>query len=175
MTTPDPSREAFDRHVLTENGIYIRGHGWITRNKQGGYEYEDIQERWLTWQAAMAHASAELEQAHEARRQAQTELAAMQEKCNRIGLDIDLALRGEVNEQSPIAGRLKLIAEAGRWQSIETAPKDGTNFLALIGDQPYEARFDERGRVVRFMHTNFDCKPTHWAPLPVAPNLKGST
>lgn len=112
MTTPDPSREAFDRHVLTENGIYIRGQGWITRNKKGGYEYEDIQERWLTWQAAMAHASAELEQVHEARLQAQAELADMQEKRNRIGLDIDRALRGEVNEQSPIAGRLKLIAEA---------------------------------------------------------------
>lgn len=117
MTTPDPSRETFGRHVLTENGIFVRGHGWLNRDELGAYKHPDIQARWLTWQAAMAHASAELEQANEARRQAQAELADMQEKCSRIGLDIDRALRGEVNEQSPIAGRLKLIAQkAGQWK-----------------------------------------------------------
>ena len=44
------------------------------------------------------------------RQQAQTQLEAMQEKRNRIGLDIDRALKGQVNEQSPIVERLRLIA-----------------------------------------------------------------
>ncbi|MGF6211827.1 hypothetical protein [Comamonas sp. 4034] len=44
--------------------------------------------------------------------------------------------------------------KAGRWQPIETAPKDGSHFLALIGGLPYEARFDEHGRFIRFIHTN---------------------
>ncbi|MFA9286447.1 hypothetical protein ACCQ08_16785 [Comamonas sp. SY3] len=104
--------------------------------------------------------------------------------------------------------------EADRWQPIETAPRDGTHFLALIGGLPYEARFDEQGRFIRFIHTNiapgavwkihhqggrelreqhlppeepryvptgmiwqngFDFKPSHWAPLPVAPKQEGST
>lgn len=65
--------------------------------------------------------------------------------------------------------------EADRWQPIETAPKDGTHFLVLIEGQPYEARFNERGRCVRFIHTNFEDKPSHWAPLPAAPKQEGST
>ena len=44
------------------------------------------------------------------RQQAQTQLEDMQEKRNRIGLDIDRALKGQVNEQSPIVERLRLIA-----------------------------------------------------------------
>ncbi|MBB6580093.1 hypothetical protein HNP33_004224 [Comamonas odontotermitis] len=55
MTTPDPSREAFEKHVLTENGIYVRGIGWISRNEHGDYVATDTQRRWLTWQAAKAH------------------------------------------------------------------------------------------------------------------------
>ena len=51
---------------------------------------------------------------NEARRQAQTQLADMQEKCSRIGLDIDRALSGQVNEQSPVAGRLRIIAAPKR-------------------------------------------------------------
>lgn len=102
MTTPDPSREAF--------------YAWL-RTHEDEVGALDDPSALAVWQAAMAHKGAELQQAHEARRQAQTELATMQEKRNRIGLDIDRALRGEVNEQSPIAGRLKLIAQkAGQWK-----------------------------------------------------------
>lgn len=102
MTTPDPSREAF--------------YAWL-RTHEDEVGALDDPSALAGWQAAMAHKGAELQQAHEARRQAQTELATMQEKRNRIGLDIDRALRGEVNEQSPIAGRLKLIAQkAGQWK-----------------------------------------------------------
>ena len=122
MTTPDPSREAFEKWYIEDaQSLNISLRDWtreelmrayLERRQSGLYRSESANSEWKVWQAAMAHKGAELEQAHEARRQAQTELAAMQEKCNRIGLDIDRALRGEVNEKSPISGRLKLIAAA---------------------------------------------------------------
>lgn len=131
MTTPDPSRAAFEQWYIEDaQSLNISLRDWtrdelmrayLERRQSGLYRSESANSEWKVWQAAMAHKGAE---------------------C---------------------------------WQPIETAPKDGTNFLALIGDQPYEARFDERGRVVRFIHTNFDCKPTHWAPLPAAPKQEGSS
>ena len=162
MTTPDPSREAFGRHVLTENGIVVRGQRWLNRDELGTYRYPETQDRWLTWQAAMAHASAELEQAHEARRQAQAELADMQEKRNRIGLDIDRALRGEVNEQSPIAGRLNLIADSAA-QSVATLRQDAIalNLMRHVGLDKHVAR--ECEQIVRQLLQ------------PAAPKQEGST
>lgn len=110
MTTPDPSRAAFEQWYANYHDDACDNHGGIDCTNPKGIA-EDA------WQAAIAHKGAELEQVHEARRQAQTELADIQEKRNRIGLDIDRALRGEVNEQSPIAGRLKMIAQkAGQWK-----------------------------------------------------------
>lgn len=189
MTTPDPSHEAFEawaRSLPDKPNITREGDGYR-------YTYADF--LWDAWQAAMAHKGAEVEQAHEARRQAQTELADMQEKRNRIGLDIDRALRGEVNEQSPIADRLKMIAGAGRWQPIETAPKDKTILLGhrnshghwrtLRGEWFSQEEIDELWEdpdgvepgwfetsveaddVPNVWHTN----PTHWMPLPAAPNI----
>lgn len=40
------------------------------------------------------------------------------------------------------------------WRLIETAPKDGTPFLALIGGIPYKARYDEHGIFIWYMHSN---------------------
>ncbi|ULR87448.1 hypothetical protein [Comamonas sp. B21-038] len=102
MTTPDPSREAF--------------YAWLRTHEDEVGALDDTSAL-AGWLAGTRDLREELQRAHEARRQAQTEVAALQEKCNRIGLDIDRALRGEVNEQSPIAGRLKLIAQkAGQWK-----------------------------------------------------------
>lgn len=108
MTTLDPSREAFEKWIAGEYGEIVS----LDRRAGGRYEDPEAGCCWLGWRAAMDHASTELEQAHEARRQAQQELTDMQEKRNRIGLDIDRALKGKINEQSPIAGRLRMIAEA---------------------------------------------------------------
>ena len=174
MTTPDPSREAFEKwadDVFYDGACTISEDWSIERNL---YKTASHHMAFHAWQAAMAHKGAELQQAHEARRQAQTELATMQEKRNRIGLDIDLALRGEVNEQSPIAGRLKLIAEANRWQPIETAPKDGTVVLLAhpkgrIADGCHHPRYGA------WSWPYVMSEPTHWAPLPAAPKQEGST
>lgn len=61
------------------------------------------------------------------------------------------------------------------WQLIETAPKDGTRFLAYQGDREaprYECWWHEDG----FSHWDgwqdvwdSEPEPTHWMPLPAAP------
>lgn len=59
--------------------------------------------------------------------------------------------------------------ELGVWLPIETAPKDGTKILA----------FDDFNEimVVRYVFDSFfECgeyqvEPTHWMPLPEAPNI----
>ncbi|MGF6212396.1 hypothetical protein [Comamonas sp. 4034] len=155
MTTPDPSREAFEKHVLTENGIYVRGKGWITRNTHGGYEHEDIQERWLTWQAAMAHKG--------------------RDKCV---CTFSQRMVGDgcrhCNPQEYIDVLLAQIDEhhSERWQPIETAPKDGTTILLLctsggIADGCWDLR-DES-----WNYAYID--PTHWQPLPATPKQEGGT
>ena len=95
MTTPDPSREAFEKHVLTENGIYVRGIGWISRNELGDYVATDTQRRWLTWQAAMAHMHADCGGGQNSHESLQTRIDA-----------------GSTVGPNP------------GWQPIETAPKD---------------------------------------------------
>ena len=57
MTT-DPSREAFESHMLKigESGLSTVGMGTIARLEDGTYEKPSTQERWLTWQAATSHA-----------------------------------------------------------------------------------------------------------------------
>ena len=61
MTTPDPSREAFEKHILKigDTGLSTVGMGTIARLASGDYEKASTQERWLTWQAAMAHIQAD--------------------------------------------------------------------------------------------------------------------
>lgn len=53
------------------------------------------------------------------------------------------------------------------WQPIETAPKDGTWFLAYEADVPmYTAHWDEDG----WYDLEWKCRPTHWMPLPEPPS-----
>jgi hypothetical protein len=64
--------------------------------------------------------------------------------------------------------------EAGGWQPIETAPKDGTEILGI----QYHGRFSDPG-IVRWddsdqewwdMDADQYGFPTHWQPLPATPS-----
>ena len=66
-------------------------------------------------------------------------------------------------------------AEPAGWKPIETAPKDGTSFMAGWFDGPSNPGCNMRP-VKRYMgawwESNEDYKvrtPTHWMPLPAAP------
>lgn len=145
MATPDPSREAFEKHVLKigETGLSTVGMGTIARLASGDYEKSSTQERWLTWQAAVAHKAAHWSAAQNS------------PECSQTRMDAGSALL-------PNNG----------WQPIETAPKDGATILLLctsggIADGCWDIR-DES-----WNYAYLD--PTHWQPLPAAPKLEGST
>lgn len=61
------------------------------------------------------------------------------------------------------------------WQSIETAPRDGTGILAKLpdSDMPHTVKFWRGVWVLAWDHSalvNWD-EPTHWMPLPPPPSL----
>lgn len=82
-------------------------------------------------------------------------------------------LRQQVATLAYAAGQ----ASKQEWQPIETAPRDGTAvFVSLIGsDIPHPARFENgewRMTWDRYALSDLD-GPTHWMPLPAAPNQEG--
>lgn len=40
------------------------------------------------------------------------------------------------------------------WKTIDSAPRDGSVFCALIDRLPYLCRYDEDGRFIRYTHNN---------------------
>ena len=70
------------------------------------------------------------------------------------------------------------------WQPIETAPKDGTQFLAFeiftAFEEPLPRTFiaqwwpgNELNRADWTDSSSMYCTPTHWMPLPAAPEAVG--
>ena len=69
------------------------------------------------------------------------------------------------------------------WKPIETAPKDGTRIILLVNNYAIEAHYDNEGyyeskwEVVSLPVHGCGCcgdeneEPTHWMPLPAAPEL----
>lgn len=70
-------------------------------------------------------------------------------------------------------------APFGQWQPIETAPKDGTKFLAYpVFGKPCEVHIVWWEKLVRVSgwRAMFGVwsprEPTHWMPLPAPPDVK---
>ena len=170
----EPGREAFEKWQIKDRRNRIPElQGWT--DEQIIDLVQDSSDReWKIWQAAMAHKDAELE--------------AIKAQYARIGLDIDRALKGQVNEKSPIAGRLRLIAdhkEAGTWQPIETTPDQG-EYLVWGGTWNAEISDEKPSTVAHIIRDgNEYCvcgtdyygarivNPKGWMPLPAAPLPQG--
>ena len=68
-------------------------------------------------------------------------------------------------------------ALASQWQPIETAPKDGTSFLAFTAEGQCEVLWDGFRWSQVPCYSTYDgcgsavllCDPTHWMPLPPNP------
>jgi hypothetical protein len=56
------------------------------------------------------------------------------------------------------------------WRPIETAPRDGSRFLACTSDDVVMGKFVNGEYVAAdSFHGNRDTTPTHWAPIPEPP------
>jgi hypothetical protein len=64
------------------------------------------------------------------------------------------ALRAELLEARAALSSSTVQQVGAEWMPIETAPKDGRDFIALVGGLPYMAHYDEFGRMVRMTHCN---------------------
>lgn len=74
-------------------------------------------------------------------------------------------------------------AQGEEWQTIESAPKDGTVVLAFCKDEGVvSVRFEQKHSYGRFLvcgvsdsyYGEFGVYPTHWRPLPSAPASEGA-
>jgi hypothetical protein len=75
---------------------------------------------------------------------------------------------GEMGTRASVVRRLIDEARAGRWQPIETAPKDGTRLFLWSPDLGYHAGHWENAQWKTL--TGFNAGgPTHWMPLPERP------
>lgn len=59
-----------------------------------------------------------------------------------------------------------------KWQTIETAPKDGTNVLVWDHNESFIAWWDKRERTWWRRDAIIHLYPTHWMPLPNPPEIK---
>ena len=73
-----------------------------------------------------------------------------------------------------LADCMDLIAATPQWQAIETAPKDGSEFLAFYDGLSVQCRMD-KNKYTGDWFVDYDYGPltiadfTHWMPLPTPP------
>lgn len=176
MTTPDPSREAFEKwaheYCLASEPNYSKGTEADCRAAHDA-----------GWQAAMTHKGAPAA----SDTNAPLEFAIKSAPSDPAGAESSL---GNADDASNTA-----IANAcepcGGWQLIETAPRDGTQFLAfrplahithdanikIVKGTPHNYGCWEATVPPGYSLENFTdgaCRATHWQPLPAAPKQEGS-
>ncbi len=63
------------------------------------------------------------------------------------------------------------VQDVAGWQSIETAPKDGTQFLAFDKGSYFNCWWHDNGYGEQYWMDDADSEPnpSHWMPLPAAP------
>jgi len=73
----------------------------------------------------------------------------------------------------------RLSALVAGWRPMDSAPKDGTRFLALQGDRHFDCWWKDAGYGEAYWQDDSDSEPdpTHWRPLPASPvsQLKDTT
>lgn len=107
-------------------------------------------------------------------------------EAEKVSLTNDLAEKQEqldqlANKCLELEAENKRLKEANEWKPIETAPKDGSRFLAGVdrasGFLQYVAWWDDEFSdwVITSSLTNIICPtPSHWMPLPEPPKEQGS-
>jgi hypothetical protein len=88
-------------------------------------------------------------------------------------------LNDKIAEQAVTIERLSAELERRQWQPIETAPRDGTNILAIVSGNHPDSGEAFTPEVVFWRidqwwndcwgYDSTDYEPTHWMPLPEPP------
>lgn len=123
-------------------------------------------------------------------RQLERELAAVTEdlrlsrlRCAQLGgvNDMWIAAEREVSqariELAAVTAHRDALLKEHAWQPIETAPKDGTSIIVLspTGNVWCNVKWCVRQRTgerwTHFMQGGLKFEPTHWMPMPKAPEV----
>jgi Lar family restriction alleviation protein len=77
----------------------------------------------------------------------------------------------EIGSAAAIAQAAAAWNQRSTWQPIETAPRDGTKFLAWDGEELIAWRYEGRWIYGQEMESPYltHWSPTHWQPLPIPP------
>jgi hypothetical protein len=88
----------------------------------------------------------------------------------------DFTVGAHSRAEAIAAWNRRALPSATAWQPIETAPRDGTQFLAFDGFFMEVVRFDVNNRLITAWSgdlfsadVDVHCDATHWMPLPSPP------
>lgn len=150
--TDQQEREAFERWLAQES---------YQPNAIG------IKPAWDAWQARAAMANASMRMAQEAADKRYEERTPTQWAYDQACKALEQTKQELARATLPEGMRME-------WQSIETAPKDGTCFLGCV-DGWHVVTHWHRGQLCwatcgpSYDRLSGDEMPTHWQPLPAAP------
>ena len=103
----------------------------------------------------------------------ETELARVWTKVDKIRAKQAAKPKHSPLPAEPSPASIETVTRDG-WQPIETAPMDGSRFLALEGTRHFDCWWSDKGYGEAYWMDEADSEPepTHWMPLPTPPTLK---